>query len=45
MTANLKAPVIINMENRTGKQVVTENNDYKVRHYIMEELRLIGGQV
>ena len=45
MTANLKAPVLINTENRTGKQVVTENNDYKVRHYIMEELKLIGGQV
>lgn len=45
MTANLKAPVLINMENRKGKQVVNENSNYKVRHYIMEELKLIGGQV
>lgn len=44
MTVNLKAPVLINTENNRGKQVVMENGDYSVRHYIMEELQRTGGQ-
>ncbi len=43
MTANLKAPVLINTENNKGKQVTMENGDYQIRHYIMEELRKQGG--
>lgn len=43
MTANLKAPILINTENRKGKQVVVDKGDYQIRHYIMEELRKIGG--
>lgn len=43
MTANLRAPILINTENNIGKQVVMDNSDYKVKHYIIEELKKIGG--
>jgi flagellar assembly factor FliW len=44
MTANLKAPVLINTENRRGKQVVMESGNYSIRHYVVDELQKIGGQ-
>ncbi len=43
MTANLKAPVLINPENKKGKQVVIDNKEYNIKHYILEELRQKGG--
>lgn len=43
ITANLKAPVIINNTSKKGKQVVLDNNDYEIKHYIMQELRQRGG--
>ncbi len=36
MTVNLKAPVVINTEKRTGKQVVCTNDEYTVRHYMFK---------
>ena len=44
MTTNLRAPVLINTENNRGKQVIQENGEYQIRHFIMEELRKIGGK-
>jgi flagellar assembly factor FliW len=44
MTANLKAPVLVNTENRRGKQVVMEKGNYGIRHYVLDELQKIGGQ-
>ncbi len=43
MTANLKAPVLINTENNRGKQVVLNNGEYRIKHYILQELRQKGG--
>ena len=43
ITANLKAPVLINTENNLGKQVTVENSEYKIRHHILDELRRMGG--
>jgi len=42
MTANLKAPVVINAENNKGKQVLLNNPEYQVKHSILEELRKAG---
>lgn len=42
ISANLKAPIIINTKNKKGKQVILDNSEYHVRHYIMEELRKQG---
>ncbi len=38
MRANLLAPVVVNPSRRLGTQVVLENTDYQVRHYILQEL-------
>lgn len=39
MTANLKAPLIFNLKNRKGKQIILNNSTYTTRHNIMEEMR------
>lgn len=36
-TANLQAPLIINTNNRMGKQVVLNNEKYTTRHKILEK--------
>lgn len=37
MTANLKAPLIFNLKNRRGRQVILNNAQYTTRHNIMDE--------
>lgn len=39
MTANLKAPLVFNLRNRRGKQLILSNSAYTTRHNIMEEVR------
>lgn len=36
-TANLQAPLIINTNNRLGKQVILSNEKYTTRHKILEK--------
>jgi flagellar assembly factor FliW len=38
MRVNLRAPVIINMKTKLGRQVVAQNEDYSVQYYIFDEL-------
>lgn len=38
MRVNLKAPIVINMDAGVGKQVICNNEDYKIRFHIFEEL-------
>lgn len=42
MTANLKAPVVINIKNNMGKQVFLEDDRYVTKHYILEEIKKTG---
>lgn len=35
MTANLKAPVIINVKNNKGKQIILNDENYKIKHLIL----------
>lgn len=39
MTANLAAPIVINVVNRKGKQVFLEDDRYHKRHLILEEIK------
>jgi flagellar assembly factor FliW len=39
MTANLKAPVVINVKEKIGKQVVLQENDQPIKHPMFKELR------
>lgn len=39
MTANLKAPVVINLKEQIAKQVVLQENEYSIKHLMFKELR------
>jgi flagellar assembly factor FliW len=39
MTINLKAPVIINVKEKKGMQVILDTDKYSVRHYVLDELK------
>jgi flagellar assembly factor FliW len=39
MTANLKAPIVINQQSRTGRQVILQENEYIIQHPVFNELR------
>jgi flagellar assembly factor FliW len=38
MTANLQGPIIINKFDRIGRQAISPNPKWKVRHHILDEL-------
>jgi flagellar assembly factor FliW len=42
MTANLLGPLVINSKTQIGKQSLSRNPDYDVKHNIMEELNKSG---
>jgi len=37
-TVNMKAPLVINVANRKGIQVIVENNDYEIRHRLIRSM-------
>ena len=39
MTANLKAPIVINLKNRLAKQVILHTQDYPIRKSIFSDLQ------
>lgn len=39
MTANLKAPIVINLRERIAKQVVLQENEFSIKHPMFKELR------
>jgi flagellar assembly factor FliW len=39
MSANLKAPLVFNLKNRLGKQVIVKDAQYQTKHFIMEEIK------
>jgi flagellar assembly factor FliW len=39
MTANLKAPLVINLKGQIAKQVVLQENEYSIKHEMFKELR------
>lgn len=38
MTVNLQGPIIINKDNRKGRQCISQDDSLRVRHNIMEEM-------
>lgn len=38
MSTNLKAPIIINISNNKGRQMIMDNSDYQIKHYILDEI-------
>ncbi len=39
MTANLKAPLVINLNNQTAKQIVLQENEFGIKQPMFKELR------
>jgi len=39
MTANLKAPIVINLKKQIARQVVLQENEYIIKHPMFKELR------
>ena len=39
MSANLKAPLIFNLNNKMGKQIILKDAQYQTKHFIMEEMK------
>lgn len=37
ITTNLKAPIIINISNNLGEQIILDNLDYKIKHLLIGE--------
>jgi flagellar assembly factor FliW len=38
MTANLKAPIVINLAKNKGKQMLMDNSPYEIKHLLLDEL-------
>ncbi|MGE0174085.1 MAG: flagellar assembly protein FliW [Oligoflexales bacterium] len=45
MTANLKAPLVFNLKNRKGRQIILNNQEYTTRHNILEEVKKRANEV
>ncbi|MTI69501.1 MAG: flagellar assembly protein FliW [Firmicutes bacterium] len=45
MTANLLAPIVINIDKRIAKQIVLENTNYKTKHFIYNETKEVNKNV
>lgn len=37
ITTNLKAPIILNGENKSGKQIILDLNEYSIKHPLIKE--------
>lgn len=44
MTANLQAPVLINLKNHRGRQVILSEGSYPIRYRILEGLRQLASR-
>ena len=42
MTANLQGPLVINLDNKTGKQVILSDARWRTKHDILAELKETG---
>jgi flagellar assembly factor FliW len=39
ISANLMGPILINRKKRLAKQVISENDEYSIKHYLLEEMK------
>lgn len=37
ITVNLKAPILINVKNKMGEQIILDNPDYAIKHLLFEK--------
>ncbi len=41
MSANLQGPIVINRKNKHARQTISLNNNWKVRHFILDEIAAV----
>lgn len=41
MTANLQGPLVINRKTRVGRQCISNNPKWGIRHLILEEMKVV----
>ncbi|MDI6602208.1 MAG: isochorismatase family protein [Thermoanaerobacteraceae bacterium] len=39
ISCNLKAPIVVNRSKNTASQIVLDDNDFEIRHYLKEDLK------
>ena len=39
ISANLMGPIVVNRKTRVAKQVISKNDEYSIKHYLLEEMR------
>ena len=39
ISANLMGPIVVNRKTRVAKQVISENDEYGIKHYLLEEMK------
>ena len=39
MSVNLKAPIVINLDTKKGRQIIVNNDEYEIRYYFYEEMK------
>lgn len=44
ISANLRAPFVINADTKKGCQVIVENSDYEIKYYFYEKLKAIKAE-
>jgi len=43
MSANLLGPIVLNLKEQLGRQVILATDEYSACHYILDELRKVSG--
>ena len=41
MTANLQGPLVVNKQAKIGRQIISRNPRWQVKHFILEELAAV----
>jgi flagellar assembly factor FliW len=39
ISANLMGPIVVNRKTRVAKQVISENDEHSIKHYLLEEMK------
>ncbi|MBC7960867.1 MAG: flagellar assembly protein FliW [Vallitaleaceae bacterium] len=41
MTTNLKAPILVNVKTKKGMQVITQDDNYDIKHNLYDQIKLL----
>ncbi|MEW5692635.1 MAG: flagellar assembly protein FliW [Candidatus Hydrogenedentota bacterium] len=41
MTANLQGPIVLNVQSKIARQMISLNPEYKIKHHILDEMKVL----